>query len=390
MIIKKPIITLFFALFWLSAFVVSAQAASTSFSWLPNSESDLAGYKIYYGTSSHNYTVEIDVGLPAAVDGEVNASVDSLQEGQTYYFAAVAYSNTEESGFSTEVEYTVPLDTSSDPIDSQVYSILIPTVGGQNLELGEVEVNHASTRINFLSDYVEPVIIANTVTKNGADPVVVRISDVDSQGFTVQLQEYGYLDGYHCAETVNYFVMEKGSYTLWDGTQIEAGLFDTNATTFANFSFMEPFNLQPVVLTSITTLRGYAAVTGRLQNISRSGFDYKMQEQESNDLLHSLETVAYLAVTPGSGVSNGIRYQAGRSGDRVTDTPSFISFNQNFNDTPFQFSGMQTTDGGDTAAVRNILPYIDGMEVVVEEECSLDSETSHGTEVAGYFTLLPR
>ncbi|MGD9350717.1 MAG: hypothetical protein PVF71_13735, partial [Desulfobacterales bacterium] len=40
----------------------AANAASVGLEWDPNSEPELAGYKIYWGTSSGNYTSSKDVG----------------------------------------------------------------------------------------------------------------------------------------------------------------------------------------------------------------------------------------------------------------------------------------------------------------------------------------
>jgi hypothetical protein len=87
---------------------ISAHAADATFSWTANTD-PVAGYKIHYGTSSRNYNSVVDVGLPAAVNGGIVASVEGLQEGITYYFAATAYNSAaEESAFSDEVVYAVP------------------------------------------------------------------------------------------------------------------------------------------------------------------------------------------------------------------------------------------------------------------------------------------
>jgi hypothetical protein len=107
MTVQRTIVSLIVALLMLCFAAASSQAAQAGFSWLPNPEPNLAGYKIHYGTTSRNYTSVIEVGLPALVDGRVHGNVDGLQEGQTYYFAATAFTATEESGYSTEVEYTV-------------------------------------------------------------------------------------------------------------------------------------------------------------------------------------------------------------------------------------------------------------------------------------------
>ena len=80
--------------------VYSAQA---TLSWNPNSESDLAGYKIYYGNASRTYTTDIDVG------NVTSYTIYELIEGDTYFFAATAYDfSGNESSYSNEVSYVVP------------------------------------------------------------------------------------------------------------------------------------------------------------------------------------------------------------------------------------------------------------------------------------------
>lgn len=98
---------LFLAVFVLFSSGATAWAASGTFSWLPNSETNLAGYKIHYGTASKTYTVAVNVGKPELVNGRVAATVTGLNDGTTYYFAATAYDSTgTESGYSEEVVYT--------------------------------------------------------------------------------------------------------------------------------------------------------------------------------------------------------------------------------------------------------------------------------------------
>jgi hypothetical protein len=58
---------------------------------------DLAGHKVYYGTTSGNYTEVIDVG------NVITYKVGGLQPG-TYYFAVIAYDTSgNESDYSNEV-----------------------------------------------------------------------------------------------------------------------------------------------------------------------------------------------------------------------------------------------------------------------------------------------
>ena len=76
-------------------------AGQATVSWNPNSENDLAGYKLYYGTSSGNY------GSPVNVGNQTSYIVTGLGAG-TYYFAVTAYDMSgNESGYSNEVSKTI-------------------------------------------------------------------------------------------------------------------------------------------------------------------------------------------------------------------------------------------------------------------------------------------
>jgi len=91
-----------------------AHSAVVILEWSANSEPDLAGYMVYYGTSTRDYAWSVDVG-----DYTTCAISDSrLEDGQTYYFAATAYDEYgNESGYSEEVTYTFSAgDTDGDGI----------------------------------------------------------------------------------------------------------------------------------------------------------------------------------------------------------------------------------------------------------------------------------
>jgi hypothetical protein len=71
-------------------------------SWQANTESDLGGYQIYYGTSSNFYSVTLDVGKVTQY------TVNNLLAGSTYYFAVTAYDTTgNESVYSQEASLLI-------------------------------------------------------------------------------------------------------------------------------------------------------------------------------------------------------------------------------------------------------------------------------------------
>lgn len=68
--------------------------------WNSNTEADLAGYIVYYGTSPGDYTEALDVGNLTAYD------FADLPEGKTYYIALTAYDRSgNESDFSSELSF---------------------------------------------------------------------------------------------------------------------------------------------------------------------------------------------------------------------------------------------------------------------------------------------
>jgi hypothetical protein len=73
-------------------------AGQIRIAWDPNSEEDLAGYRIYYGTASGEY------GKPVTIAKETTYTIAGLITGQTYYIAVTAYdTSNNESGYSNEV-----------------------------------------------------------------------------------------------------------------------------------------------------------------------------------------------------------------------------------------------------------------------------------------------
>jgi hypothetical protein len=75
----------------------SAEAAYLDLAWAPNGESDLAGYKIYYGISSQGYINFVDVGRVTSY------RLGDLLDDTTYFVALTAYDVAgNESDFSEE------------------------------------------------------------------------------------------------------------------------------------------------------------------------------------------------------------------------------------------------------------------------------------------------
>jgi hypothetical protein len=79
-----------------------ARGEQVSLAWDANTEPDLGGYRLYYGTASQAYSQVIDVGNTTQV------TVSNLNQGGTYFFVVTAYNlQGAESDYSNEIQNTV-------------------------------------------------------------------------------------------------------------------------------------------------------------------------------------------------------------------------------------------------------------------------------------------
>jgi len=96
----------------LFGFLLPAQAAtSVTLTWDRSGASGIAGYRLHYGTSSHNLSQTRDLG------NTTTTTVSNLLPGQTYYFAVTDYNTAGvESLDSNEVSFTatIPIANGSD------------------------------------------------------------------------------------------------------------------------------------------------------------------------------------------------------------------------------------------------------------------------------------
>jgi hypothetical protein len=118
---KKNAFYFFLVLAILAFLPTYALAGSATLNWQSYGESDLAGYRVYYGNEPRIY------GPPLNVD-TTNCNLNNLSVGMTYYFAVTAFDTSgNESGFSNEVQKTVTDET------NPVVSLSTPTSEGSYL-----------------------------------------------------------------------------------------------------------------------------------------------------------------------------------------------------------------------------------------------------------------
>lgn len=86
---------------------VLAQAADVQISWTANTESDMAGYEVFYGTQSGVYGAPVVIQDKSATSYLLTLPAPTM--GQVFYFALRAFDTSgNRSGYSTEASAFIP------------------------------------------------------------------------------------------------------------------------------------------------------------------------------------------------------------------------------------------------------------------------------------------
>ncbi|MEM7457189.1 MAG: cadherin-like domain-containing protein, partial [Planctomycetota bacterium] len=248
-------------------------------------------------------------------------------------------------------------------------------------------VSHQWKKITLPRSFSNPVVIAGGATRNGGHQGVVRIRNVSSNSFEIRFQEWDYLDGQHAFEDISYLVLEAGAHELTDGTRIVAGTVSAQHENFSSVSFDGSFNTTPLVISQIMTNNGGAAATDRLRNVTASGFEIQMQEEEAADHLHNEETLGWIAIDQGIASSGDTMLNAIRT-DGVNHRNSTIPLNLPGGGLVV-LTDMQTRAGSDPATVRHRSQNSSSVTVFLEEEKSANNEVQHIREAVGTLALQP-
>lgn len=114
---------------------------SVTLTWNPSPDTNVLGYKVYYGSASRTYTNSIILG------NVTNLTVSGLTEGVTYYFSATTLDAAEvESDFSNEAIYAIPQAVASTPplvwnlptLDALTNLTIYQNAGLQTVHLGGI------------------------------------------------------------------------------------------------------------------------------------------------------------------------------------------------------------------------------------------------------------
>lgn len=152
-----PLLRFALAILSLSGPVLGATSPGTAaVAWDRNPETNISGYKIYWGESTRQYTKVLDAGT------EVEATLTGLTSGQTYFCAVTAYNTAgQESPFSAEVSLTYVAEPGAQ--DPSARMVLLEAESGQ---MSSPFAAATESGITYVSCPVYPISGSTTLNFN--------------------------------------------------------------------------------------------------------------------------------------------------------------------------------------------------------------------------------
>ena len=183
-------------------------------------------------------------------------------------------------------------------------------LGGLMVQAGEVTlVNQRWKWVYFPQPFNSiPVVMATQTSKNDPTPTTVRIHAIQKNRFLVKLQEEEGQDNRHDFESVSYVAFEQGLGMI-DGKQVYVGKTARTVNhTWSDITFPgqggaidaagSMFSNPPLLFVLPQTAYGREPAVVRYQNITESGVQIMLQEEQSADAEtnHTTQTIGYVLI----------------------------------------------------------------------------------------------
>ena len=299
----------------------------------------------------------------------------------------------------------------------------LPKIEGRFIELQNTYTSPVWTKINFQQQYITPPAVFMLSTNQGGNPAIIRIRNITTTGFEALPLEPSGEDGGHITMGAHYLAVEYGVHEFPDGTVIEVGSTDLqlelqygSKSAFSPFtlkgyktlSFASSFSQRPNFFHSLQTLnsvdsnppndalRPFLTIAVETGTLSAAGVNIALEASETEFGIINSETVAYMAVEPGSNRSfidnNGINvswetFFTGFNVDGWNNGCNNFNFTNNFDTEPLVVASKNSRLEDDGGWLRSCNLSATRIGIVVDEDRSEDNERSHVNEEASILAM---
>ncbi|NWK55283.1 cadherin domain-containing protein [Verrucomicrobiaceae bacterium N1E253] len=348
---------------------------------------------LYYGESdggstAGNWTNSQALGTQST--GAYNTTLSGLTEGTAYYFTVHA-SNSAGESWGASGSFTTAADTSPKLVRTTVSNVS----------------NSSWTSVDLGKNYNSAVIVATPIYDGTSQiPVVTRITNVSGSGFDLKIDRVDGLSTAHSVD-VSIIAVEEGVYTqATDGVTMEAVKYTSTVTAENNSWVGESKTYQntytsPVVVGQVMSANDanwsvfWSMGNSRTAPASASALNVGKHVGEDPNTSRANETVGYIVIESGSGVINGVAYEAALGADSVrglgnSSSPYTYSLSGNLSSVSAAAVSISGMDGNNGAwAALSGSPALTTTSIglhAVEDQLN-DSEMSHTTTQVGYLIV---
>lgn len=278
----------------------------------------------------------------------------------------------------------------------------LDTGSGLALEVGTINVAGTFTTVNLQNTYTDPVVIPFYYESANTEPISVRLDNLGTTSFDIALQAPN--GSTPSTDTVEYLVIEKGSYTLPDGTLVEIGSFDTSTVASktngwvvgTNVNFSQSFSSAPVVLHQVQTnndtdwISTFVSEQGNKNNPpSSTGFNGALNGAEATNS-HGSETIGWVAWETGTGTIGGVSFEAQITGDNIRGHSNgcyTTNFSNSYATSPYVILSQLAMDGGDGGWGVGCSLSTTAVGSHIEEDTVGDPDRGHTTEQVNFLAF---
>lgn len=337
----------------------------------PNGE-NFVGARVERKVDDGNFTMlyDLDDGTKKTFSDTLDLSIGS----KVRYRMQSKFANGNLSSYTSELGY----DITSGSADVQYGNISAANVGWNALF--------------FKNKYASsPSIVLGAPTNANFSTLLVPRSNIISATTrtNIQLSPWSYqnVSSLSKEESVSYLIAPSGTRDL-GSLKLNAGKASVTLD-WTNVTFSSAFDTIPVVFVNqVSSTTSYPTIV-RVRNITKTGFQAKIMKESANTSSLSVQSVSYIAISPGKGTIDGRNIVVGRTADNyVGSIYKSIDYGDSI-PSPIFLAQMQTCNDDPVTAGLRLLSVTDKFANVVKQRERSLGQTTVSSEMVGWIAIGP-
>lgn len=256
------------------------------------------------------------------------------------------------------------------------------------------EIHQFQIESPIVSGDTIPSVVLGPLSYNDIEVATTVLHNRTEDSVSFYISEGTSSDNLHEEEKLALFAMDPGNYNF-EGLKTESGDIDGVTHIYKWVYFKEAFKSIPTVVATQVTSNESTPTKVSIHSVTKTRFRVKLLEEEIADGIHLEETISYMAFEKGIGNFNGKKIVSGATQRTINNNWSYINFSElgnsgetmTFANPPQLLALQQTTYGREPAFIRYRNLTAEGVEIMLQEKQSKDTEMNHTNQVVGIVAI---